>query len=97
MKPQKAWATYIVLRLIFFIVPFVGLFWLSSSLSMPIIFAAALAAVLAGLIAMSLSLLFLSQSRESAAKSIYDWRHRERTADDVVEDEAVDQAATRDQ
>lgn len=97
MNSQKAWATYVVLRLLFFVVPFAGVFWLTSSLSMPLIFAAVIAAVLAGLIAMSLSLLFLSRSRERAAESIYAWRHRDRTADDVIEDEVVDQASTRDQ
>lgn len=77
-------------------VPFALLFWVSSSLDMPVLVAAAIAAVIAALISMSLSLLLLSRQREAAAQSVYEWRNRDRTVDDVAEDEMVagDSSAT---
>ena len=82
------------MRLLFFIVPFAALFILSTSLSIPLMFSAVIAAVFAALIAMSLSLLFLSKQREAAAQSVYEWRHRDRTADEVVEDEVLESSIT---
>lgn len=84
-NPRSAWFLYIVLRLLFFVVPFAVLMllgiwpWLS--------------AVFAGLIGVSLSVIFLAKPRATASESIYDWRNRDRTADDIVEDEAVDGVA----
>lgn len=49
-----------------------------------------LSAIFAGLIGVSLSVIFLSKPRATASESIYDWRNRERTADDIVEDDAVE-------
>lgn len=75
---------YIALRLLFFVAPFAVLMllgiwpWLS--------------AVFAGLIGVSLSVIFLAKPRAVASESIYEWRNRDRTADDIVEDEAVDGA-----
>ncbi len=81
----KAWAVYIVLRIVFFAVPFTVLFligwpwWLALAVST--------------LIALALSVIFLSKQRGEASTSIYEWRNRERTADDIVEDEALDSLA----
>ena len=81
-NPRTAWIVYTVLRLLFFAIPFALLYvrgiwpWL--------------AAVFAALIGVSLSIIFLSKPRATASESIYDWRTRDRTADDIVEDEAVD-------
>ncbi|WP_244304445.1 DUF4229 domain-containing protein [Leucobacter viscericola] len=83
-NPRSAWFIYIVLRLLFFVAPFVVLMllgiwpWLS--------------AVFAALIGVSLSIIFLAKPRAAASESIYDWRNRERTADDIVEDDALDGA-----
>lgn len=84
MKPRTAWIVYSALRLLFFAVPFaalslIGWHWL-------------LAAVVATLVAVSLSVIFLSKPRETAAQSIQAWRDQERTADDIVEDTAVEAA-----
>ena len=82
---RSAWIVYTVLRLLFFAVPFGVLILLGLS--------PWLAAVFAALIGVSLSVIFLSKPRAAASESIYEWRHRDRTADDVVEDEAVDSAS----
>lgn len=81
-KTRTAWITYTALRLLFFAVPFAILYllgiwpWLS--------------AVFAALIGVSLSVIFLSRPRATASESIYEWRNRDRTADDIVEDDAID-------
>ena len=80
--PRTAWIVYTVLRLLFFAIPFALLFVLGLW--------PWLAAVFAALIGVSLSIIFLSKPRATASESIYDWRNRDRTADDIVEDEAVD-------
>lgn len=81
-NPRTAWIVYTVLRLLFFAIPFALLFVLGIW--------PWLAAVFAALIGVSLSIIFLSKPRATASESIYDWRTRDRTADDIVEDEAVD-------
>ncbi|WP_427870385.1 DUF4229 domain-containing protein [Leucobacter luti] len=83
-KTRTAWITYTVVRLMFFAVPFALLYLLGIW--------PWLAAIFAALIGVSLSVIFLSRPRETASESIYDWRNRDRTADDIVEDEAVDAA-----
>lgn len=86
MNTRTAWIAYTVLRLLFLAVPFAVLmiigwpWWLALAVST--------------LIALSLSIIFLSKSRETASTSIYEWRNRDRTADDVVEDDAVEAAET---
>lgn len=90
MNTRKAWTVYIVLRLVFFAVPFALLWVLLSSLGLGYWPTALLSTVLAALIAVSLSVLLLSKPRETASESIYEWRHRDRTADDIIEDDAVD-------
>lgn len=89
MSTRTAWTVYTILRLVFFAVPFTVLYfalgwswWLS--------------AIIATIIAFSLSIIFLSRQRETASESIHDWRQRTRTADDIVEDDALDGAAARD-
>ncbi|WP_241488050.1 DUF4229 domain-containing protein [Leucobacter japonicus] len=82
---RSAWLVYIVLRLLFFAVPFAALYLIGIQ--------PWLAAVFAALIGVALSVIFLSRSRATASESIYDWRNRDRTADDIVEDEAVDAEA----
>lgn len=91
-NPRSAWITYTALRLLFFAVPFALLYVLGLSLQFSMMVSALIAAVLAALISVSLSVLLLSKSREVASESIYDWRNRERTADDIIEDDAMDAA-----
>ncbi len=87
MKSRSAWLVYVVLRLVFFVVPFAALmligwtWWLS--------------AIVATLAAVSLSVIFLNRQRSAASESIYAWRTKERTEDDVIEDDAVDAAEPR--
>lgn len=82
MNTGKAWAVYIVLRIVFFAAPFavfmlIGWPWW-------------LALAVATLIALSLSVIFLSKQRSAASTSIYEWRGRDRTSDDIAEDEALE-------
>ncbi|GAA2188884.1 hypothetical protein GCM10009786_19740 [Leucobacter alluvii] len=85
-NPRTAWIVYIVLRLLFFAVPFTVLFLIGLQ---PWI-----AAVFAALIGVALSVIFLARPRSTASESIYDWRNRDRTPDDIVEDEAVEARET---
>lgn len=84
MNPRTAWIVYVVVRLALFAAPFALLmlfgwpWWL--------------AAIVATLASVSLSIIFLSKPRETASESVYAWRHRTRTVDDIVEDSAVDAA-----
>lgn len=85
-NPRTAWIVYIVLRLLFFAVPFAVLYAIGLQ--------PWLAALFAALIGVALSVIFLARSRSTASESIYEWRNRDRTADDIVEDEAVDSRDT---
>lgn len=82
----KAWFVYIVLRVLFFAAPFTVFmligwpWWLSMAV--------------ATLIALALSVIFLSKQRDTASTGIYEWRMRDRTADDIDEDAALDSAST---
>lgn len=82
MKPRTAWIVYSLSRLTFFAVPFAAL--------MLIGWPWWLAAVVSTLAAVSLSIIFLSKQREVASASVHEWRNRERTADDIAEDAALD-------
>jgi ABC-type bacteriocin/lantibiotic exporter with double-glycine peptidase domain len=86
VNTRTAWLVYSALRIVFFAVPFLVLYFMGWHWL--------LAAVVATLVAVSLSVIFLSKQRQTAAESIQAWRDRDRTADDVVEDAAVDGAAS---
>ncbi|PRI11253.1 DUF4229 domain-containing protein [Leucobacter massiliensis] len=94
-NPRTAWLVYTALRLLFFAVPFALIYLLASSMRFSLMVSALIAAIFAALISASLSLLLLAKPRETASASIYEWRNRERTADDIAEDAAID-AAERD-
>lgn len=85
MNQRKAWIVYIALRLLFFAVPFAVLYFIG--------WPAWLATVVAALIALSLSVIFLQRQRDVASESVYEWRQRTRTEDDIVEDEALEAPA----
>lgn len=93
MNTRTAWIVYSLLRLAFFAVPFAVLMILLPLGGMgqwPTIF---ISIAVAALISVALSVILLAKPREAAAESIYDWRNRNRTADDLVEDDAVDASA----
>lgn len=73
-----------MLRLVFFAVPFALLFWIGWPWW--------LALIVAALVGVSLSVIFLSKQRTTASSSIYEWRMQKRTSDDIAEDEATDAA-----
>lgn len=62
MKRFPAWLSYTLLRLVFFIVPFVVLWAIG--------FQAWMAAIFAAVIALSLSIIFLSKFRNATSESI---------------------------
>nr|WP_245190275.1 DUF4229 domain-containing protein [Leucobacter exalbidus] len=78
------------MRLLFFVVPFGIVYWLGLQLQFSLPLAGGVAAVIAALFSMALSMLVLSRPREQAAQSIVDWRNRDRTADDIAEDAVLD-------
>lgn len=82
VNPRTAWIVYSFARLAFFAAPFAAL--------MLIGWPWWLAAVVSTLAAVSLSIIFLSKPREAASAGVYEWRHRNRTADDIAEDAALD-------
>lgn len=71
-----------MLRIVFFAVPFAVLLLINWPWW--------LALLIATLIALALSVIFLSKQRSEASTSIYEWRNRDRTADDIVEDEIME-------
>lgn len=91
-KTRNAWIVYTLLRLLFFAAPFALVYALGLALNLSTLISAIVAAIIAALIGVSLSVLLLSNQRRAASESIYAWRNRTRTADDIVEDEAVDAA-----
>ena len=90
---RSAWTIYVSLRLLFFVVPFGIVYWLGLQLGFTLALSGGIAAVIAALISVSLSVIFLSRPRAQAAQSIADWRNRDRTIDDVEEDDALDGSA----
>ena len=87
---RSAWTIYVTLRLLFFVVPFGIIYWLGLQMGFTLALSGGVAAVLAALISVSLSVIFLSRPRAQAAQSIADWRNRDRTADDIEEDSMLD-------
>lgn len=93
-KKWLAWISYVVLRLAFFVVPLL--------LFIALGIADWLAAILAAVVGLALSVLFLSKQRGAASETIYERRTREnasatkrdRAAEDAAEeDELLDSAA----
>jgi Protein of unknown function (DUF4229) len=82
MNAQKAWIVYASLRLVLFAIPLTLFIRLGYSIW--------LSALLATLIATSLSIIFLRKSRSKVSGAFYEWRNKNHTADDLVEDKIVD-------
>ena len=93
MKSAPAWVLYTVYRILLFVVPLAILLVLRIE--------PWLATLLAGVIGLCLSYIFLSSPREKVARDLYAATHREKSAakaddgDDQTEDAAVDLAQTR--
>lgn len=83
---RKAWWLYSLLRIGMFAAAF-GVVWLLGARSW-------LAVVLAAIIALALSLLLLNDLRQRASDGLHEWRTRERTEDDIVEDDLIDGTST---
>ena len=82
VSPRSARVSYGRLRPAFCAVPFGVLYALG--------WAWWLALLVATLVAVALSVLVLHKQRSAASESIYEWRNRDRTADDIAEDAAID-------
>ncbi len=93
MKSAPAWVLYTVYRILLFAVPLVILLILRIE--------PWLAALLAAIIGLCLSYIFLRSPREEVARDLYSATHRTKSAqraddeDDQTEDAAVDLAETR--
>lgn len=92
MKAFPAWLVFTVLRVLMFMVPFI--------LLVAVGIAGWLAAILAALIGLCLSYIFLRTPRDTVARGLYEVRHRETEPvhpDAASEDAAVDRADAADQ
>lgn len=85
MTARKTWIVYTLARLAFFAVPLIILSLIGFQLWV--------AAIFATLIAFSLSVIFLRNIRDDASETIYDWRNRDRTEDDITEDALLDDSS----
>ena len=87
VKRIPAWLIYSILRLVFFIVPFV-VFWLIG-------FQAWISAILAAIIALALSLMLLTRFRNQTSTSIFQARAErvsKKSSDESDEDDLIDRA-----
>lgn len=81
MSTRKAWWLYSTIRLALFAGVFALVWWLGARWW--------LAAILAALISMAISIILLDPLRQRAAEGLQNWRDREHTDDSLLEDEAV--------
>ncbi|MCB1273134.1 MAG: DUF4229 domain-containing protein [Leucobacter sp.] len=93
MNHRTAWIVYTLLRLVFFAVPFAAAMLLLTAQGFGYWPTILISTLVAALVSVSLSVLFLSKTRETASESIYEWRQRNRTVDDIAEDAALDAGA----
>ena len=86
MTTRKAWILYTVIRLGLFALAYLAVWLLGGRWW--------LAAILAALVSAALSILFLDNLRSKASEGFARWRHRDRTEDDIVEDDLIDEDPT---
>lgn len=86
MSTRKAWLLYSTIRLGLFAGIFALVWWLGARWW--------LAALLAALISMAISILLLDPIRQRAAEGLQDWRNREHTDDSLYEDDVIDENPT---
>ena len=87
VKRIPAWLIYTILRLVFFVVPFV-VFWLIG-------FQVWISAILAAVIALALSLLLLTRFRNQTSTSLFQARAErtgKKSSDESHEDELLDKS-----
>lgn len=91
---RKPWVGYVVWRLIFFVVPFSIILPIALATNMEPPLAGLIAAVMASLLGLSLSFIFLSRRREAVADALASARanRHQKNVDEAHEDDAVDRA-----
>lgn len=82
MSARKAWWLYSTIRLGLFVVVFIIVWFLGGRWW--------LAAILAALISMAISIIALDPYRQRAAEGLQEWRDKKTTEDSEYEDEVVD-------
>lgn len=90
VNTRTAWIVYTALRLVFFAVPFAVLHFI-------FVWPWWLALIVAALASLSLSVIFLAKPREAASTGIHEWRNRDRTHDDIAEDDVLDSVGAVDE
>lgn len=92
--PKNPWVSYVVWRLVFFLVPFAVILPLALSTNMDPPLAGLIAAVIASLLGLSLSYLLLSRRREAVASALATARanRHKKNVDEAHEDDVVDNA-----
>jgi hypothetical protein len=92
VQRRNPWVSYVVWRLVFFLVPFAVILPLALSTNMDPPIAGLIAAVMASLLGLSLSYLFLSRRREAVAGALAQARANrgKKNADETHEDNVVD-------
>jgi hypothetical protein len=92
VQRRNPWVSYVVWRLVFFLVPFAVILPLALSTNMDPPLAGLIAAVMASLLGLSLSYLFLSRRREAVAGALAQARANrgKKNADETHEDNVVD-------
>ena len=91
---RKLWVGYVVWRLVFFIIPFAIILPIALATNMDPPLAGLIAAVMASLLGLSLSYVFLSRRREAVANALASARanRHKKNVDEAHEDDAVDRA-----
>lgn len=94
MNPRRSWLLYSLIR--------IGLFAVVLAVLLLLQFQPWVAAIVAAVVALCISYIFLRKPREAVAKNLYDVRHKQAVAysedgeDENVEDAAIADAATAD-
>jgi len=91
---RKPWVGYVVWRLIFFVVPFAIILPIALATNMDPQLAGLIAAVIASLLGLSLSYIFLSRRREAVANALASARanRHKKNVDEAHEDDVADRA-----
>ncbi len=79
---KNPWLIYLVLRL--------GTFALITTVLILLQFHPILAASIAAMLALTISLFFFGKQRDAASSKLYQWRNESKDADGEVEDELAD-------
>lgn len=93
-QARNPWVSYVVWRLVFFLVPFAVILPLALSTNMDPPLAGLISAVMASLLGLSLSYLFLSRRRDAVAGALAHARANrgKKNVDESHEDSVIDQS-----